>query len=1421
MKQTFIYTTLPNGKVTVDGQQYLRISLHCGLRLSHSSATTLDIFPEVLQWAQKIKNVSGFKVRWNGSEVVAATGNTSVIDTEVWGTLIHPGVKVSAFIVEDKSGLKIHAYPTYEISQSLLNVYRDFGIKSPVNLLKPGQFLQNENIRRIGRKSVEPEVFNAYQKIEDKSVAKAEVRQDIKGLNLDRSAMVRPMVQQQPVMDYRQILQSGNYAQIRIKDKEPAFQFARFRDFHRIDVARPIPSVKPVEVPEFEFHDILAQMSDYPQMLRKLGLVIDLMVPFDSSLPHEGRVSAFPVGLEFNDPTEVSVTATAYRMTSKGFFAREKSGSELRNGFVKLNTSDFSVAQIDTDGTAIQTINKVDNQVKNVVEKVSEVQLRVKRMTPDEESVEDEDDERGEEVAGEEGLPTIKSAGIAIIKNNVETYLNARFVKARQLDVKLAAPPTLLPAQLSLNSQMLEVNPQITAMKIQIPDSEVMYANDLVMGYRMDVAYANQPDKWYSLQLKQDEITVYDENKNAWPVDNILPDEGFNQLALTEDEEGEDVFVTGVVARWTGWSLAVERPGFAINEAEGTGEEAKDYVNNDVAEEEKKYGYHPEAKVRMNVRSHIVPGTLPSLRYGNSYHLRMRYVDVAGNSVPLEATPDNPAEAIVQSITYRRYEPIASPVVLAGNKYKIGEDVERLVIKSDVDTPVQDYSDPGVDPSDREARRLLIPPSNSQLTAERHGKFEKAFSGNMQEAKLIYGLITSHETPPGVNDPQDKVYNAGSFKLTYLPDPAAAGVAVFLAEDYEDTHTQKFSPHRVAFIPTGMLENGSWLNVRPVTIELVEGDAGSEWNESSRILTFSLPKGHRARIKYTCYWKNEDLQTLSGIWEQLSTKSGFHQVRDHLREGRHWMVSPAREMELVHAIQRPLRPPVLNDSAADRGYLDTPAWIKTRIRIHGQSTGKVELDATWKEWDDNPLKPLPLEVSNRKLLDSVKIKYNEQVHHVGYFPPRNPEFNVINTLAPGSRIENIRKLKLKPGVQQSGQAKKKARIENKQGDNALTLKLLPVFSKAYVLKAFGLMHNFDDTRHRFVDYKPIATTRYPEYFRQPDAEGTLKPIQGLAYTQKGEPVRVNILSSDRPSPPEVEYIIPTFNWHKSGGENQITHLRSGGGLRVYLKRPWFSSGEGEMLGVVLAPQGTAENLPELPVTYSQWGSDPVFPFPGDTSFHLESSHFKWHSKVDRGIVYPGINDSKADVVAFAPQFDAERKLWYADLSIDPLTRYFPFVKLILARYQEHSLRISNTDVCLSPVVETDFIQLVPERKIKLSVERRGNVATQINVEISGNSYAGFDNSFEIKIISSNIPQPISGVISASEPGRDSINEETLITNISFPDNYNFVATANFRITSGLRKVPFDVVVLEYEKADKTGRRKLVFADEFNVNKKEK
>jgi hypothetical protein len=51
--------------------------------------------------------------------------------------------------------------------------------------------------------------------------------------------------------------------------------------------------------------------------------------------------------------------------------------------------------------------------------------------------------------------------------------------------------------------------------------------------------------------------------------------------------------------------------------------------------------------------------------------------------------------------------------------------------------------------------------------------------------------------------------------------------------------------------------------------------------------------------------------------------------------------------------------------------------------------------------------------------------------------------------------------------------------------------------------------------------------------------------------------------------PDVVYALPTFGWQRQTETNLKRSVRFGGGLRVYLRRPWFSSGAGELLGVAL------------------------------------------------------------------------------------------------------------------------------------------------------------------------------------------------------------------------------------------------------------
>ena len=85
-----------------------------------------------------------------------------------------------------------------------------------------------------------------------------------------------------------------------------------------------------------------------------------------------------------------------------------------------------------------------------------------------------------------------------------------------------------------------------------------------------------------------------------------------------------------------------------------------------------------------------------------------------------------------------------------------------------------------------------------------------------------------------------------------------------------------------------------------------------------------------------------------------------------------------------------------------------------------------------------------------------------------------------------------------------------------------------------------------------------------------------------------------------------------------------------------------------------------------------------------------------------------------DVVGFEPQFDEERGLWFADLTLDTFGEtYMPFVRLALVRYQPEAL----LDAKVSRVVLADFAQLTPDRSAMVTCDPHH--PRRLNVVVSG------------------------------------------------------------------------------------------------------
>ncbi len=465
--------------------------------------------------------------------------------------------------------------------------------------------------------------------------------------------------------------------------------------------------------------------------------------------------------------------------------------------------------------------------------------------------------------------------------------------------------------------------------------------------------------------------------------------------------------------------------------------------------------------------------------------------------------------------------------------------------------------------------------------------------------------------------------------------------------------------------------------------EHADGFTAPHWNAAERVLTVYLPKAEEMHFSLSTYMSADDLR-LMGVWNWLREyldgevrqaltdpdrleSLAHHTVNlaQYALEGGHEMLTPARQIVLVHAVQQPIGVPYVCELTAQRKLNETLARLMGEIRVHGKSTVKIDLLAAWQEPVDDLNVPGPD-------LRSVQA-------HAAEVP--------ISTLYGGTIYQHGRSV---------------ANYDS-QAD------ALKFISYAYPV------HEFRDTKHRIVQYTVTATSRYKEYFAG-DVPG--------GFTRSSEPTLVNVPNTARPAAPLVRYILPTYGWKRETTTNLIGSYRRGGGLRVYLERPWYSSGEGELLGVVLWQGGslTDEQREKLKPFISQigvdplWGSAPTSTMLASYHFTNEMTNMSYLHLPEVDAVEVPIENKRLGVVGHNVGYDPERRLWYCDIEIDPGDSYTPFVRLALARFQPDSVEGAH----LSQIVLADFAQLAPNRAAILTYDPYEPGA--IDLVISGFTY---------------------------------------------------------------------------------------------------
>ena len=784
-------------------------------------------------------------------------------------------------------------------------------------------------------------------------------------------------------------------------------------------------------------------------------------------------------------------------------------------------------------------------------------------------------------------------------------------------------------------------------------------------------------------------------------------DEGAVSSAATAKADagaGTMMYLHESMARWHGWSMVAPPVGRPV-----------------LTEEE---GSRPDtpagpALPGFEVSFVPVPGSLPVLRFGRGYRFRLRAVDVVGQADPLVPTAGfggafPPADE--PPARHLRFDPVLAPVVVPTAPMTEGESVDTLVIRPEPGSSgvVSDLLAPLLA---TEPARHLVPPKVSVALVEEHGMVDTEGRPDPRKYPVLANRDRADLTGVGTPDPRQphQRYVPGSdLPVTWLPDPISRGAVVTGLPG---------GPAKASFYPL----LAGWPDARSVRLRLADGPAG--WSSGGSTLTLRVPRGETRTVQLSSFLGPDDVDLLGHVaWltESPSAAAAVAAARADVEDGQAWQMTPPRTLTLVNAVRTPTVAPSLvaigNDASRPRTPGSTAHSLVGDVTVSRPSTGLISLVATVTETVDDPAAPGPATVTTVTR------------------PPLRENTTTGGEAAPGLPVD--------------------------YDPDPVTANQI----------SFAATHVLGDTRRHTVSYAVEGTTRYLEHFVQrgqvtftgtdslplsagivpgtaavrsldgsvayrededftvDTQEGTIartKPDSGIPTdtpvevalvappaTSTGNAKELDLPSTARPAAPKVAWIVPTFGWTTQSTLLSQTRTRSGGGLRVFLDRPWFSSGTGEQLAVVLATAPVAADDHQLRELVTQLGTDPIVRTEALTSGFPATGQFPLAKATRSDLTVPELPAGRFVAAAIHDvEWDAERQRWACDIVLPPDRVDTPFVHLALARYQPHSL----AGVELSAVAPLEWAQLAPDR---VATVRRD--LTKVTVTVTGRAHTGTD-----------------------------------------------------------------------------------------------
>lgn len=1347
ISQRIVWTVLPNG-FGDSGNPRVSIFVQPQL-MSNAPKPVLGDFGDFLNWPKTLVGMT-FKLKVGATTIPLKPAGLTP-DAELWSKLFPSNTFVRPFAFPNYHTRFIHSYPIKKVVDFVRDTYGQ--IAADAQTERPNARGSNQNpalkafIDTVGpvsdydRKKQGGFVSTAKEKTVNGKKLRA-VNSNAPGdYSLPNSN--KGVTQLAFLQAHRFFNRPENHPMA--SGNTPVYH----RSPAKARAAGLLPPPRP-KLPDVDFHQMLVGLGDYALMLRRLGMVLDfeLTAPLPSPTGDIQLLAPWGGGghpAAFNADT---FPITKYESSGKLFLPKPKSGdSEMGDGMLHLeNPKMFDVIQIDPDSASHKTL-----QFANNMERLQKPEYRSYAI-PD-----------------EEGLATLRTAGFALIRHQRALRTVGR-----------------LDAVALINKQ------------VELGTTPTMWGDDLMRGYRIEI-WDDVSKQWHSVSQRIERLRL--------PAAGLGFEDNAEAIVKTtsgttaHDGSSDDLYLDETLVTWEGWSLGASRPGRVIDQKkyDDDGKPLEYPIVTPMVNPPKKVpGFDLEEQVR------VAPGTLPRLRFGRSYRMRARIVDFAGNSIPLDLIPDNRASALDK---FLRHEPLSSPTLLPNDVFREGESLEHLVIRSNFNKTAVEYSTlpyiiellAGLDTRFKGLNggigfsykgfneRHVLPPKVSVQMAELHGEFDKAMGPGGNPAKYYHiaakeeGRIDDMEvhdlnggmidvsanvrliSAPEAIDPKTRpgteasakfrklpsvplkgaalshgqyVINIGTtILLPYLPDPLARGVAFRglpgATADGDIGGGAKIkkipgSNDYVTLVSFGM----AWPQTKPFMIRIVETTADTPPKWDGAVLTVFIHKATMARVHYSCWMEPGDTE-LMAIPAMITDGAKRDRAKKLGTLGSHWMLTPWRTMILTHAVQQPLlEPTFIKFDGTKPAIGSTHAIFRGNLSLSARSSGKVTLLAQWEEWVDDLTMNGPRRIKRQAHVLDQTVE--------SWIDPR------INT--PEARDLPIPFPRQKPED-----------------------------------PATEWRHDFGDTHYRAVDYRMKATTRFREFmpiklwsdpinqqqfdFWEPSTEAEQAELQKSIH-RLGPKWPLDINNSARPDSPKVLYIIPTFGWERSEEPDLKMSRRCGGGLRVYLDRPWYSSGDGELLGVVInnsgaggggssssgggsSPgggmgmvEGLKDKIVKLPGgigemiisgsegnlkgLVTEWGMDPIWksaypkPTPSLADFPLATETMIGLSLDELG----SSSTTRVAVAGHPVEYDWQRQLWYCDIEVNTGESYYPFIRLALCRFQPKSLM--NTH--LSRVIQCDFVQIAPDRVAAVQLPEDKKVKVMVSGVAGENTFtvAGVD-----------------------------------------------------------------------------------------------